>query len=180
MKKNMRYVLLALSTFAVAGCNTAYRLPDNATQIARVRFSAPEATLGNSASIYAMTDEDSCYNAQKLRHLGGWQMGGMPASEVDLGMPKTRGGYAKNTYVEIPVVAEQRFNFTVQGDGGGTCRLTMSFLPKAGHQYEVTYYEHGGLCSVKIDHMLVQGKNVRLEPEPSAQQNKKTCNGFWN
>jgi len=177
----MRFLLLAIGAIALAGCNMAYQLPDHATQIARVRFTAPEASIGNSMSVYAMSDASSCMTAQKLRHLGGWQMGGMSASDVDLGMPRAGGRYEENTYVEIPVIAEQRFHFTLQGYAGGTkCSLTLSFLPKTGHQYEVGYSSKQGYCYGRVDELIVQGKTVRLQREPSTRRNEKDCGLFWN
>lgn len=178
----MRIVLLALCTLTLAGCNTAYRLPEGAAQTAKVRFAAPEAQFGNSVSIYAMTSEDNCNDAQKLRHLGGMQLGGLAAKDTDIGMLKADGAeYRRNSYVEIPIVAEQRANFALQGTmGGRACSLTVSFFPKAGRQYEVGYLSRGEKCYARISELVVDGGKVRLERELSSKRNENTCKRFWN
>ncbi len=179
----MRVLPFALLAITLTGCNTAYRLPEGATQTAKVRFFSPEtARVANSLAIYSLTSPDQCMDAKKLRVLGGWQMGGMSANEVDIGMRKNpQTLYEKNMYVEVPVVAEKRFNFALQGlDTGKVCHLTMSFLPKADRQYEVSYRSDRDKCYGAIRELISVGDEVMLSPEPSAELNEKTCKMFWN
>lgn len=178
----MRVIILALCTLTLAGCNLAYRLPEGAAQTAQVRISAPEARFRNSVGVYVLTREDSCIDARKLRQLGAWQMGGMAAKDVDIGMHKLKGSnYSENTYVEIPVVADQRLNIALQGSmAGKVCSLTVSFLPKAGHQYEATYLAGGDQCLAVINELVMDNGKVRLQREVSAKRNELTCTLFWN
>ena len=178
----MRAIPLALLALTLGACNAAYRLPEGATQTAKVRFSSPDARLGNSLGVYSLSSEDSCMDAKKLRHLGGWQMGGISEKDLDIGMLKVPGvDYGKNQYVEVPVVAEQRANFALQGlSGGQTCHLTLSFLPKADRQYEVNFFTSGPKCYGGVYELVPASGAVRLERETSAKLNGKTCTTFWN
>jgi len=178
----MRFVLLALGSLTLAGCNLAYRLPEGAAQTAKVRFSAPEAQFGNSVSIYSLTSEGSCAGAQKLRHVGGLQLGGLASKDTDIGMLKITGAdYKRNSYVEIPIVAEQRANFALQGTmRGRLCSLNVSFFPKAERQYEVLYYASGDSCYARISELVTKEGAVRPVRELSAKRNEQTCGMFWN
>lgn len=176
-----KLALAASCAAALSACTHAYRAPDSRS-IAKVRFYIPEVVHAlQSVGVYAFSD-DNCGGATKLRQLGGIQLGGMSASDIDIGMWKdAQLDYPKNSYVEIPVVADQRFNFTAVGAYAfATCNLTMSFLPKANAQYEVNYFTQGQQCNARIDEISLNGTSLNRTRERSAKLNARACTFFWN
>lgn len=173
--------LAASCAAALSACTHAYKAPD-ANAIAKVRFYIPEvAQAAQSVGVYAFED-DNCGGASKLRQLGGIQLGGMSASDIDINMWKdAQLPYPKNAYVEIPVPADQRFNFTVVGSYAfATCNLTMSFLPRADAQYEVSYVTQGRQCNARVDEISLIGTRLNRIKEPSTRRNARPCTFFWN
>lgn len=169
MKKLVCFLLATVTS----GCNLPYKAPET-SNIAKVRFVSESLP----ASVYAFTD-DNCGGATKLRVLGGMQgFGGMSSKDANIGMWKSpETNYDKDSYVEIPVVAGERFNFSI---GGQNCRLTVSFLPKTNGQYEVKHFWAGGRCNVTISEIIRDGDETRLVNEPSGKRNEKACTWYWN
>lgn len=163
----------------LSGCNPAYKQPDSGS-IALLRLYAPQTTAKfSNVSVY-IHDDDKCTRAQKLRVLGGVNLGGVSASEIDRGMPKDKS-YAENSYVEVEIDAAKRTNFSLVGaHGTSRCNLTMSFQPKPGRQYEVIYGLADPFCGASVDEIALQSGSLMRVKEPTAQTNQKLCTFFWN
>jgi hypothetical protein len=179
----MRFPLTVFALILLSGCNLPYRPPAGSTNIAAVRFSVPEAArLATNVAVYVLSGENRCSDAKKVRLLGGLQLGGIPDDAVDIGMLKDpKLTYQKNMYVEINVVADRRFNFAFAGHHGfEECFLSMSFLPKTGKQYEISYFTDVTYCHAAVSELSRLGELVQVAEETSVKQNSVTCKRFWN
>lgn len=179
-------IFIVISLFAsLVGCTFAYKPPDASRNVAKVRFIAPEVGSKGilSVSVYAFKD-DKCSGTTKLRQLGGLtnQLGSISSEETDIGMWKEPGtNYGKNLYVEVPVVAEERFNFAILVSYvNASCKVTLSFLPKADRQYEVKHFTAGRQCNATISEMTREGEQILMSKEPTGQRNQQVCTSFWN
>lgn len=178
----MKLFLASIGVLLLTGCNPAYTNPDT-VNIAKVRFYIPEVGPDiHSVGTYVFSD-DHCNNGKKVWQIGGpIQLGGMSKQAIDVGMWKfpTRS-YEDNKYAEILVEADQRLNFALHGVYlGAECNLTMSFLPKAQHQYEVTYLTNAGKCYANIYELVKDGDVLTEIKEPTGHKNAQTCTFFWN
>ena len=179
------FTVVSLICITLAGCTFAYKLPDSSRNVAKVRFIAPEVGSKGimSVSVYALKD-DKCNGTTKLRQLGGLtnQLGSISSEDTDIGMWKEPGKtYGKNLYVEVPVVAEERFNFAILVSYvNGSCKVTLSFLPKTDRQYEVEHFTAGRQCNATITEMTREGEQILMSKEPTGQRNQQVCTSFWN
>ena len=179
-----RFAVLSLLCITLAGCTFAYKPPDPGRNVAKVRFFAPEVGSKGilSVSVYAFTD-DKCSGTTKLRQLGGPNLVfSIPSKDTDIGMwkdPETN--YEKNLYVEVPVAAEERFNFAfLVSYVNASCKVTLSFLPKPNRQYEVTHFTTGRQCNATISEITREREHIHMSSEPSGHRNQQTCTSFWN
>lgn len=170
---------------SLVGCTFAYKPPDASRNVARVRFFAPEVGSRGilSVSVYAFKD-DKCDGTTKLRQLGGLtnQLGSISSEDTDIGMGKDPGTrYEKNLYVEVPVMAEERFNFAIRVSYvNASCKVTLSFLPRTDRQYEVKHFTAGRQCDATISEMTREGEQILMSKELSGQKNRQACTHFWN
>lgn len=143
--KRMGHMAAALCIAALAGCaapvqNYARYEAPAAGPKAKVTF---KALLGPN-SRYQLLTYDNPQNCSGAR---------LVAASGDAAAPMTT------------VRADAMATFSVRIQAGGTCALATTFLPRAGHSYNLTSVEGGGRCSLLVDDTTATGSP---HPELSA------------
>ncbi|GHC85245.1 hypothetical protein GCM10007320_30050 [Pseudorhodoferax aquiterrae] len=175
----MQKIFCTALALTLSGCNSVYQRPMGLDDTAKVRFVAAQQKHKHSAmSVYAHTGE-GCRAPQKIVGLGGGvlNVGGLAPELGDIGMSKNPvSTYVLGQYFETSVHADKRFHFTIIGEEPGrSCKVSVSFLPAAREEYEVTYVTGQSSCSVSVEKISLQNSSFVKKPEPSSVKLQNAC-----
>ena len=187
MKKSV--FLLVVTTTFLASCSvlkvnptyTFENLEKKPTSKVRFYFS-DKKSYGKSLNIYTLTNSE-CSGAKKVKTLSKsikLSGGGISSKDADLGMYKyPQPIYKKNWFVEIPVFANQKFEFSLAGsDLNKRCYVTAAFTPKEEGQYEVSFQQEK--CTANVLEISNENNKFLTKSVPSFETSIKTCTAFFN
>ena len=127
----------ALCIAALAGCV--------APEQTYVRYEAPVAGPKAKVTFKAMLSPNSRYQLLTYDNPQNCSGARLVAASGD--------GPAPATTVRADVMT----TLSVRIQAGGTCAIAATFLPRAGHSYNLTSVEGGGRCSLLVDDTTIAG-----------------------
>ena len=183
-RRDIQYYMLTILLLLLTACTVPYKLPENAP-LAKVRFITAD---GGLKRIFVFANEN-CERGEfggQLAIIGGWGSSGeisrlnmydkreqsirIAEREVHAGQ---RFYFAFHESFTIPQASTPNMYYTKTY----SCNVTLSFIPKQDHQYEVLQTMSGFMnCDASVAELVkMPDGTVTRMPEKTVVINEKEC-----
>jgi hypothetical protein len=172
----IKFLLLACTALVLQGCETYYQAPTSG-DTAKIRFAASAASQIVMVKAYE-TERCEFGKTGGIMGLIGFDIGGAGNTLGMMGYSEASGLKP----LERVITAGKPFTFSLSrmrkiNDSLEQCKLSFSFLPAVGREYEVEFGEDVDRCYISA-FQLQSGRSGSAEKilEPSVQETEQLCN----
>lgn len=170
---NAAAMLLAMSV--LAGCAASYSVPTSGPT-ARVRVAVAQA--GPSAATNVNQFKSSkCESPVSLGYFGGALN---YSNNTSIGIPGSKT-HPPGQFLERVIEADSRQMFTFRTlYENKRCFVTASFVPSAGHDYEMLVDWNSSHCRVRVGRIVSDGAGSVLTSLETTARQEETCEKGFN